>query len=69
MANGPLRILANLPKNPYSFVDGYDTESKAVEVRDALRADGYDAKVTSARTGPKNRFYRTYNVWMREKIK
>jgi hypothetical protein len=84
MAN-PNRAMANLPKRPFEqilnsdAVYGYDwrSEEDAERVRDQLRADGFDAKLTRrslwhwdySRSFKTKKYTGTeYNVWRRDRV-
>ena len=81
----PNRVLANLAKSPFEQVHHFDSEhgynnrdeSAAEDVRDRLKAKGWDSKVTRRSLwhwdysggGRKRKKYTgtEYNVWKREK--
>lgn len=66
MAN-PNRVFANMPKRPFDLVGTFDRESEAEAMRDRIKAEGFDSKVTAYRYGSRQRPSRAYNVWKREK--
>jgi hypothetical protein len=63
----PNRVFANMPKRPFELVATMDNMFAAEDKRDELKAQGFDAKVTSYVYGSRRRPSRAYNVWKREK--
>ena len=66
MAN-PNRVLANLPKRPFDLAEEFRSPVEAHALADALKAEGWDAKVTRRNNGSKINFSWRYSVWKRER--
>lgn len=63
----PLRVLANLPKNPFECVFSSRDFGEANRRAREEEEKGKQVKVTSQRAGPRGlRGWRVHNVWTRD---
>jgi len=64
----PNRAFANMAKRPFDHVSQHRHLGQAQEAAEALKAAGWDVKVTSLRLGPRGaRGWYVHNVWKRER--
>ena len=71
MAN-PNNVFKNMPKRPFEHVAERATENEAEQLKAAIKAEGYDVKVTMARVCKDRvtkRWRYTFNIWKREAVK
>jgi hypothetical protein len=66
MAN-PNRVAAYLPKNPYEYVARSRSQTEMEQVVADLKAQGFDAKLTRVKVGPRKGGWFEYNAWKRNR--